>query len=250
MITTGNAVFIDLGKNATSFILRVLKAISNSHPVEKSRHQGWREPHGNHYFFTSARNPLKYYVSHYLYQGQNGQVRKSMRHAGWSDEGVPSYIRGILVDRWPMPHRNHKNAERDAMLNMPDDMGYYTMNYILMLDHEWILKRKRTEQEIRDWYARYWFSDGENYDVIQADTTRASVGEQLQKIITENASHFDLDPAKSDRIADGFEAIRDKSGDKVQNLNYTAHLDIESYQTVLHYERIFYEHEPLLGEIH
>jgi hypothetical protein len=251
MIVTKNAYFVDLGKTGTSFVEDVIqKSCDSSFRSAKGiRHKGFEELPSDEWLkdnlvFTSVRNPLTYYVSHLTFSRKTkGPIWKGLIAQGYKDGDYPTnvegYVSSMMIDRLDLPVSNHNNPERDAWRNMPDDLGMMTMQYVLLLDRKFLLERKRTVQEIEDWYEKYWFnSNRPNLKTIGVNNLTLETVE----LIENNPQYFPI----NDGTMDILEEVRcdkiSKNKHKIQNIKYADWHTEKSIDIITHYDRILFKH--------
>jgi len=249
MIVTKNAYFVDLGKTGTSFVEDVINKYCDPkfHSPKGVRHKGFEELPTDEWLndnlvFTSVRNPLTYYVSHLAFSRKtNGMILKTLENQGYKDDNYPKsvegYVSAMMVNRLDLPKKNHNNPEQDAWRNMPDDLGMMTMQYVLLLDRKFLLEKKRTVQEIEDWYEQYWFNpDRPNLKTIGAKNLTL----ETIDMIKENKEYFTFRPGMHIEKATGYNT--DERVHKVQGLKYADWHNKKSIEIVTHYDRILFKH--------
>ena len=248
MIIYKNAYFLDLGKTGTSFAEDILnKCLEvNLQSSRLKRHQGFTHLPSEQWFknnlvFATVRNPLTYYVSHLAYSRKtNGPILKELISQGYRDSDYPNsvegYVHSMMIDRLNLPANNHNNPEREAWRNMPDDLGMMTMQYILLLDKDFILEKKRTTKEIEDWYEQYWFNENMKNLIFVG---RKNLTEELIDLISNKTDYFgEVD----EKILSYVKANSyDKNSHKIQNLNYADWHNQKSIDIITYYERILFD---------
>lgn len=251
MIITKNAYFVDLGKTGTSFVEDVIQRSCD--PTFSSprgvRHKGFEKLPTDEWLkdnlvFTSVRNPLTYYVSHLTFSRKtNGPIWKGLISQGYKDKEYPDkvegYVSSMMVDRLDLPASNHNNPERDAWRNMPDDLGMMTMQYVLLLDRKFLLEKKRTVQEIEDWYEQYWFNPNRpNLKTIGAKNLTLETVE----LIENNPSYFPIKKNTMDVLNEIRLNNKPTNKHKIQGLNYADWHNEKSIEIITHYDRILFKH--------
>lgn len=251
MIVTKNAYYIDLGKTGTSFVEDVIQKCCD--PGFKSpcgiRHKGFDKLPDDSWLkenlaFASMRNPLTYYVSHLTFSRKTkGPIWNGLKEQGYKDEMYPNsvegYVKSMMVDRLDLPVNNHNNPERIAWRNMPEDLGMMTMQYVLLLDREFITTKKRTVKEIEDWYEQHWFNPNkQNLKVIgKEDLTLETVN-----LIRDNSSYFPIRGESFQILEEIEKGAVDKKKHKIQDLNYSTWHNKKSIEIITHYDRILFNH--------
>lgn len=187
MIYNDKSGYIDLGKTGSSYIEDVLKNVSTG-IGRNFRHVGLKQREEGFFYYTTIRNPWKYYVSHLEYSKKtSGQILKHVTGQNYRETSIDQYVDIICVKRHSLPEINHKNKLGRAWKNMPDDMGMLTCQYIVWTDEEFLCK-PRSEQEIVDWFNAYYFKPNEKFFGINTD----NMYEDLTYMFTKWGHHFSL----------------------------------------------------------
>lgn len=258
MITTKNAHFVDLGKTGTSFVEDVIRRSCDSsfRSPKGVRHKGFDKLPSDEWLkenlvFASVRNPLTYYVSHLTFSRKtSGPILRGLIKQGYDDKSYPNkvegYVSSMMVDRLDLPVTNHNNPERDAWRNMPDDLGMMTMQYVLLLDRNFLLEKKRTVKEIEDWYEQYWFNSNRvNLKTIGSkDLTMETV-----ELIENNTSYFPIKNETMKVLDDIRNDETSKETHKIQGLTHKDWHNEKSIEIITHYDRILFNHMNFAKEL-
>jgi len=251
MIQTQNVYYLDLGKTGSSFVEHVIHEACGIAVKSKKgvRHKGFDSLPTDKFFeenlvFTTMRNPFTYYVSHLTFSRKtNGPIWKGLKAQGYDDKQYPNsvegYVESMMVKRMHLPENNHNNPEKKAWMNMPDDLGMLTMQYILLLDKNFLLQKKRTVQEIEDWYDKYWFN--EQMDNLRA-IGKSNLNLEIARLIRDKSEFFPKKP-NFDKVLNQIENTTKARGQhKNQGLNYKQWHTDKSKEIVQHYDRILIKH--------
>lgn len=251
MIITKNAYYVDLGKTGSSFVEDVIQQACDSNFKSKKgiRHKGFdslpsEEFFKNNLVFTSIRNPFTYYVSHLTFSRKtNGSIWKGLKTQGYRDElysqSVEGYVQAMMEERMDLPERNHNNPERVAWRNMPDDLGMLTMQFVLLLDRNFITQKKRTTQEIKDWYEQYWFNtERTNLKVLGKNNLTL----ETVQLLRQNKEYFPIKDQFNQVLKDVEKGQLQTGKHKIQSLDYKKWHTNKSRNIIQHYDRILIKH--------
>lgn len=249
MINIGKSNFLDLGKCGTSFLEDILrKCCVVNNPGH--RHKGFDHLPSEEYLrenliYTVIRNPLEYYVSHLTYSRKsNGPIFKGLVSQGYNDKHFPhtveGYVEAMMIKRMDLPVTNHSNPERIAWRNMPDDLGMMTMQYILLLDRNFLVSKKRTVQEVEDWYAQYWFNNNRK-TMTYLTNENMNLGPQAIELIRNYADYFIL-KNNYETVLNNLENFNKKDDiHKIQNISHKSWHNEKSIDIITHYDRILFD---------
>jgi hypothetical protein len=193
---------------------------------------------------TSIRNPYSWYASLFTYgRKTNGRVWRTLVSQGFTDplpDQIEPFLTAILVDSLDLPKRNHNNPEEAAWRNFPDNLGMMTMQYILLLDPKFLLRRRRSVADINAWYRDNWFDPTRDNLVMfgRHDLTRETI-----ELVRKKPEYFDLKPNYLEILAEIEHEQPDAEVHKVQGIrSYKSYFSDTARFFVAHYERILLEH--------
>lgn len=250
MIVSKKAYYLDLGKTGTSYVEDVIDraCASEFFSPKGERHRGFaRRPSDralrSMLIITSIRNPYSWYASHFTYgRKTNGRVWRTLVQQGFSDpqpDQIEPFLTAILADRLELPKRNHNNPEQAAWRNFPENLGMMTLQYVLLLDPKFLLRRRRSVADIKAWYRDNWFAP-ERKNLIMFG--RKNLTQETVELVRKNAEYFDLKPNYLEILNKIENEQADAELHKVQGIkSYKSYFSDTARCLVEHYERLLFE---------